>query len=293
MTNEQDKINARRIVDESWNKHKTKVFSAALALLLCAFLPTSALAANVTSGSNDRAACPSTPSESPVRVTTPGGVSSSADLTPVRGPDPVQALPGVGSPQIDFPVVSQSTQTYTEGGLTHTIGTIIRSGIPRGIPGVSSSGGGHLAALSSGACTLLGRNVIERFHTICGGGCLTQWMRRTVDQYSNPNALNYYDRIEVRLWWVREYSTGLYFEGPAYTEWRESVAFDCDGVNQGRTTWSSFTPQWNTWDRTYDYYWDETWLPTVTPTGAGTTLYVFTDTPESFGPTLHTEVFLY
>ena len=118
-----------------------------------------------------------------------------------------------------------------------------------------------------------------------------QHMRRTVDQYSNPNGLNYFDRIEYRPWWYRIASDGLYFTGNAYTEWRESNAWDCDGAGQGRTTFNSFAPQWFTWDRTYDYYWDETWLPTVTPSIYS--LFVFTDTPESFGPNLHTELSLH
>lgn len=207
-----------------------------------------------------------------------------------RAPDPVQALPGAGKVAVHLPVViSETVESYSEGGLTHTIQTTVTRGFA---PGTSGSSGGRLAAPLSGVCSPLGRDAIERRHTICGGGCLTQVMLRTVDRYSNPNGLNYFDRIEVRLWWERQYSTNIYFTGNAYTEWREDYAFDCDGAGQGRTTWNSFAPQWYTWDRTYDYYWDETALPTVTPTNAGPSLFVFTDTPESYGPTLHTEISL-
>jgi hypothetical protein len=143
----------------------------------------------------------------------------------------------------------------------------------------------------SGVCSFLGRNVIDRQHMICGGGCLTQYMRRTADAYSNDADLvnTYWDRIEVRLWWARD-STNIYLTGNAYTEWREPGR-DCNNVDQSRVTSNSFAPAWFTWDRTYDYYWDETWLPTMAAPG-NFTLYVFTDTPESFGPTLHTEIFL-
>jgi hypothetical protein len=206
-----------------------------------------------------------------------------------RAPDPVQVLPGANSPFVDLPVVQETTRTYTEGGLINTVKTTVRSGLPPGT--LAPSSGGHEAAVSA-TCTYTTRDVYLQEHTICGGGCLTQHMQRTFDRFTNTNnnGLHYWDRIEVRLWWTRQYDVQIYFTGDAYTEWDEGFAFDCDGASQGRTVSNSFAPVWYTWDRTYDYYWDETWLPTVTPTYAGPLLNVYTNTPESFGPQLHTEI---
>lgn len=169
-----------------------------------------------------------------------------------HAPDPVRALPGADGPFIPLTVVSDTTQTHTEGSLTFTTRTTIRSGSPRA--SAPSTGGAHQPSLAAAPCSLLTRDSIETAATICGGGCITQHMRRTFDRYSNPNGLPYFGRIEVRLWWSRLYDVQIYLTGPAYTEWDEGYAFDCPGAVQGRTVSNSFTPEWLSWDRTYDYY---------------------------------------
>jgi hypothetical protein len=208
-----------------------------------------------------------------------------------RAPDPIQALPGSGPPDDELPIISETVVTYVEGGLTHTIRTIVRQGFRKGAS--SSSSGGRLAAPLSGVCSYAGETIISQPHTICGGGCITQNIKRTAHRYSNSSdGINvYYDRIEVRLWWTRQYDTQINFAGDAYTEWREQVARDCNNVDQGRFTWNSFAPQWyNSW-QTYEYYWDETWLPTVAAP-LEYTLFVFTRTPTTMGSNLYTELFL-
>lgn len=145
----------------------------------------------------------------------------------------------------------------------------------------------------SGVCQYVGTDNILRQDTICGGGCITQNMRRIADAYTQGGSNNYHGRVEVRLWWTRQYSTSIDINGSAYTQWNEDVALDCSGYNQGRRVYANTTPAWSTWDRTYDYFWDETWLPIVTPGSGLNTLFLYTNTPTTFGPSLHTEITLY
>jgi hypothetical protein len=256
---------------------------ALVALLLLVSLPAPVLGASGVSGDSARAECPASV-DAAVLGSTPSTPGSATDLTMGRAPNPIQVLPGAQSPFVDLPIVSETVQTSIEGGLTHTTRTTIRSGLPPG--SVLKTNGGRLASPST--CTFLNQNSIQQDDTICGGGCLTQSMVRSFNKYSNTNGLNYFGRVQVRLWWTRQYDVQIYFTGSAYTEWDEGNAYDCSGSWNGRTVSNSFAPSWNTWDRTYDYYWDETWLPIVTPTFAGPELNVWTSTPESYGPNLYT-----
>ncbi len=256
-----------------------------VAIVLFASIPQPSAAANVASGDGMQGC----PGDTGSRSMPAQGRRPRANRAIERAPDAVRVLPGANMPFIDLPEVSSSIETYSEGGLTHTIRTTVRAGRVPTSTGRATTGG-HRASLMSGACTLFQREVHKVSHTICGGGCLIQYLQRTVDRYSNPNRLNYWDRVEVRIWWERLYSTGLYFTGDAYTRWDEGYAFDCNGDPQGRIVYSYTTPAWYTWDRTYDYYWTEYQLPTVTPTLAGPVLRVSTTTPESYGPNLYTQV---
>ena len=259
-----------------------------LALFMSLALATPAEAAETATGGNRADPCFSGSTGLATNAIS-GPTQSPAGQTMVRTPDPRQAPPDT-SLEVDLPIVSESTLTWVEGGLTHTRRTIVREGFPKGTS--SSNAGSHLAAPLSGVCTYAGQTVIDQPHTVCGGGCITQWIRRTANRYNNPSCpCVYYDRIEVRVWWERQGSTYINFGGSAYTEWREGTAIDCDGANQGRTTWNSFAPQWaNDW-QTYQYYWDETWLPTVSAPDLWT-LYVFTQTPTNYFGNLYTQLFL-
>lgn len=258
-----------------------------VAILFFASGPQQATAANVAAGDGTQSCPGGTGSIS----ATARGERPRAPANPgvERALDAIRVLPGVNMPFVDLPEVSSSIATYSEGSLTHTVRTTVRAGrIPTSREGTT---GGHRPSLMSSACVPFQREVHKVSHMICGGGCLIQYLQRTVDRYSNPNNLHYWDRVEVRIWRERQYSTGLYFTGDAYTRWDEGYAFDCeDGSNQGRIVYSYTTPVWNTWDRTYDYYWTEYQLPTVTPTLAGPVLRVSTTTPESYGPNLYTQV---
>jgi hypothetical protein len=113
-------------------------------------------------------------------------------------------------PEVDFPIVSQTNETYIDSaGFTHTVTTTVRHGVPLGRRTAATSAGGHLAAPAS-TCSFLGRDVFSRTDQICGGGCMTQNLQRTIDEYSNDaDTVNtYHGRVEYRLWWTRQYSTG-------------------------------------------------------------------------------------
>lgn len=207
--------------------------------------------------------------------------------------DPIQVAPGRGTFGNDWPIVSETAVTWQENGLTYTERTTLRRGLRPGMTPGAPSLGGRQAALNAIPCIYQGTDIVDRQHSVCGAGCITQYMRRTVDRYGG-SAYNMFDRLEVRLWWTRQYSTQIDFSGSAYTQWNEDYAIDCNDNNVGRRVYSSFWPAWSTWDRTYDYVWDERWLPTAgPPAGSGLTLFVYTDTPTNVGPTLHTEIMLY
>lgn len=207
-------------------------------------------------------------------------------------PPATQVPPGFGMYGSDWPVVSDTTVTYTEGRFTHTVRTTVQRGTRPGMTAGSLSPAGRMAAPLAGTCSYTGTVINTQQDTVCGAGCMDEYMRRTYDTYTQGTSNNYYGRREVRLWWTREYSAGIDFNGAAYTQWNENYAWDCNGANQGRQVGAYTSPVWYAWDRTYDYYWDETYLPIVTPTPLGTTLFVYTDAPTTYGYTLHTQIAL-
>lgn len=249
-------------------------------LVLSLSIPHLADASEIGTRSGEPAACASAPDGSAVSATNQSPSAGSAtEVALERAPDPETAPPRTSSPLVPgVPVISQTVRTYIEDGLTHTVRSTVQ----------------YLASPSatqaaSGSCSKTGRYYLTDDDTICGGGCLTQWQRRTIDSYTNsgdPTNI-YWDRIEVRLWWVRQYDIQIGFAGNAYTEWREDALNDCNGTPVGRTTWSSWLPQWaNQW-QTYEYYWDETWLPTAAAPDFFH-LVVDTTTPTTYGPNLYT-----
>jgi hypothetical protein len=198
-------------------------------------------------------------------------------------PDPTQA-PATATPIVPgVPIISQTTLTYTEGGLTITRRTTVQEKGPS-----SASSGGRLASVT-GACTPLGgQRIVTDQSTVCGAGCITEYLQRTLDKFSNSaDPYNtYYQRAEVRLWWVRTNGDPITF-GDSYTEWDEEGAFTCDGAPAGRTTANTFYPQWQYSTRSYDYYWNEYWLPIIATPGSPT-IKVWNRTSTSFGISLQT-----
>lgn len=261
------------------------------ALLLAMAFSAPAQAAESVSGDDPRDPCFAEGGSARAAAAASSPTQSPAGPTMERAPDPYQAAPGSGTTgDEELPIVSESAVTWVQDGLTHTVRTIVRQGIRKGRS--SLSGGGHLAAPLSGVCTYVGETIITQPHTVCGGGCITQYLKRTANRYSNSaDAINvYYDRIYVHLWWERQGSTYINFGGPAYTEWREPGR-DCINTDVSRITSNSFSPQWaNDW-QTYTYYWDETWLPTMAAPG-NYALLVFTQTPTNYFGNLYTELFL-
>jgi len=153
----------------------------------------------------------------------------------------------------------------------------------------ASSSGGKLASVQAGTCTQTGQWIQTDHDYQCGGGCLDQYLRRTVNTYSNDaDGINtYYDRQEVRMWWERD-STNIYITGQAYNQFRDYMV-DCNGANSQHDVYAYTTISWQTTYRTYDYYWDETWLPTVGGPGDLHLLIQLT-TPESYGPDIYSQV---
>lgn len=212
-----------------------------------------------------------------------------------RAPDPVVVPPGTGLIGEDWPIVSQSSYTYMDGEIQHTVTTTVQRGVRPGMS-IGAAGGGHMPSISAAAiCSYTGTSVITQQDVGCAGWCEYQYLRRTADTYTQGGSYNYFDRIETRNWWTRTITTP--YLGTAHTQWNEEIAVDCDYFNRGRTVYYDWAPQWYTWDRTYDYYWDETALPIVSPGNSGASLFVYTDTPLLYNSgsqlkTLHTEISL-
>lgn len=272
---------------------------AAFAILLTLASATPALAATTAEAGVTPSVCSRTEAADAIttnELTLTGNAdrtTAAGELPLKRGPDPIQLEPGAGLYGEHWPIVSQSSYTYTDGEITHTVTTTVRRGVRPEMRVGTSTGGGHMPALLAGICTYIGTNNILRTDVGCNGWCEYQNLRKIADVYTQNGSNNYYDRIETRNWWTR--TIDIPYLGTAHTQWNEDVAIDCNNANQGRRVYSDWTPQWYTWDRTYDYYWDETWLPTVTPGSGGSWLFTYTDTPLLYNggqtlKTLHTEI---
>ncbi len=207
------------------------------------------------------------------------------------GPAPIQVPAGVHMPQLINEVRGEETRRVwtDEKGRLHIEGTIDYHGTGLRMP-AGASNGGHVASVGANTCTQWGSNAPEAFNTVCWGTCLTQHQKWTVLLYSNDaDTINtYYQRVEVRVWWTSDsYPRFNDLNGAATTTFQEYMT-QCNGSDWLRDTYSSWYPAWQTETRTYDYYWDETWMPIMGGPGDRHML-VKTDTPTTVGTNLFTQ----
>jgi hypothetical protein len=274
---EQDNENRKK------GKYMHRVATVALTILVFGTSATPALGAFVVYGGN-MPGCPAA-----VAPTGSATTSAPVDSTPTRAPDALRVAPGVNAPRHEGigTVISHALTTWSDGQLYggHEVTVVFYP-----LPGTSApSSGGKLASLLAGTCTQTGQWTQTDHDFQCGGGCLDQYFQRSVNTYRNDaDVINtYYDRTEVRMWWTRT-DTNMYFTGPAHTTFRDYMV-DCNGANSFHDVYSDTSISWMTTFRTFDYYWDETWLPTV---GGPNTFHmeVTLTTPESFGLDIYSEV---
>lgn len=268
---------------------QTAVFVTAFFLVAMGVMLPSPAAASVPSEFVLGSACVNA-----VQTGDPSGSSAAplAGESTTRNRDAERVPPGFGAPPYDLPIVSDTSSTFIENGLTRTTRTVLRYGVlPEMAAKREASAAGTSGALAG--CSYVGTLDMTREDSVCGGGCMTQYMRRYAHEYTTGTAAKYWDRQEVRLWWVRRYDDQIDFNGPAYTQWNEQPTVDCAGSQGGRQVGSNTSIAWNTWDRTWDYVWDETWLKTeAIPAGFNINMYVYTRTPTTYGVDMFTEIYL-
>jgi hypothetical protein len=261
---------------------RISLVSIMLAILSLIGLAEPTLAASDTAGGGPLA-CPTKVAPEPSAT-----ASAPADST-TRIAAAIQVAPGINAPRLEGigTVVSHTVETWTDGQLTG--GHEATSTFYPLSSVATSSSGGKLASIQAGTCTKTGSWTQQSHDWVCGGGCIDQYMTRTVDTFSNDADLvnTYYDRIEVRFWFVRD-STNIYLTGSAYTHFQD-VMVDCNGANSNHDVDSYTSVSWYTTYRSYDYYYDETWLPNV---GGPDFMHllVTTDTPESYGRDLYSQI---